>query len=62
MYSGFKNLTAAGWVAVELWVPSPAWHSGLKDPALPQLWRRSQLWLGFIPWTGNLTYAVSAAF
>ena len=26
---------------------SPAWHSGFKDPALPQLW------LGSNPWPGN---------
>ena len=26
----------------------------VKDPALPQLWRRLQLWCGFDPWPGNL--------
>ena len=26
----------------------------VKDPALLQLWHRSQLWLGFNPWPGNL--------
>ena len=31
-----KNLTAAIWVAVEVWVRSPAQCSGLKDPAMPQ--------------------------
>ena len=25
----------------------------VKDPALPQLWRRSQLQLGFNPWPWN---------
>ena len=25
----------------------------VKDPALPQLWCRSQLWLGFHPWPRN---------
>ena len=32
-----KNLTAAAQVAAESQVWSPAWHSGLKDPALLQL-------------------------
>ena len=32
-----KNLTAVTQVAVEVQVCSPAWYSGLKDPALPQL-------------------------
>ena len=27
---------------------------GLKDPALPQLWSRLQLWLEFNPWPGNV--------
>ena len=31
-------------------VPSLAWHSGLKDPELPQLQRRSQLRLRSDPW------------
>ena len=34
-------------------VQSPAWHSGLKDPALQQLWHRSPLWLRFDLWPGN---------
>ena len=34
-------------------VRSSAWHSGLKDPALSQLQRRSQLSLGSDPWPGN---------
>ena len=32
-----KNLTAVAWVSAEVWVQSPAWRSGLKDPVLPQL-------------------------
>jgi len=35
---GAKNQTTAAWVTVQVWVRSPAWHSGLKDPALPGLW------------------------
>ena len=42
-----KNLTAAAWVIVEVWVRFPLWYSGLKDPALPQLCLGSQLWLRF---------------
>ena len=44
-----KNPTAVSQVAVEARVPSPAQHSGLKDPALPPLRRRSQQRLGFGP-------------
>ena len=36
---------------MQVW--SLAQHSGLKDPALPQLRRRSQLQLGSDPWPGN---------
>ena len=32
---------------------SLAWCSGLKDPALLQLQRRSQIWLRFNPWPRN---------
>ena len=32
-------------------IPSPA--QWVKDLALPQLWRRFQLYLGFDPWPGN---------
>ena len=31
----------------------PSWHRRLKDPALPQLWLRSQKWLGYDPWPRN---------
>ena len=31
-----KNLTVEAQVAVEVQVQFPAWHSGLKDLALPQ--------------------------
>ena len=34
-----KNPTAAAQVAVEVWVQSLAQGSGLKDPALPQLYQ-----------------------
>ena len=40
-----RNLTAVAQVAAEAPVQSLAQHSGLKDPALPQLWHRSQMWL-----------------
>ena len=30
-----KNPTAVAWVVAEVWVPFLAWHSGLKDLALP---------------------------
>ena len=42
-----KNPTAGARVTTEVQVHSPAWHSGLKDLAV------SQLWLGFNPWPGN---------
>ena len=48
-----KNPTAAAWFAAKVQIRSPVWHSGLKDPALLQLWRRSQLWLTFNPWPRN---------
>ena len=31
----------------------PAVAQRVRDPALPQLWRRPQLWLRFSPWPGN---------
>ena len=42
-----KNLTAVAWAAAEVWVLSPAWCSGLKDPGLLWLWCRSQLFFVF---------------
>ena len=42
-----KNLIAAAQVIAEAWVRSPAWHTGLNDMAL------LQLWLGFDSWPGN---------
>ena len=32
---------------------SPAGWNGLKDPVLPELWCRLQLWLGCDPWPGD---------
>ena len=32
-------------------IPGMAWQ--VKDLVLPQLWHRSQLWLGLDPWLGN---------
>ena len=48
-----KNLTAAVGVAADVRVPPLAQCSELKDPALPQLWWRLQVQLGFNPWPGN---------
>lgn len=52
-----KNPTAAAWVAVEVRVWFLARHNGLKHPALPHLWCRSQLHLETAQ---KLAYAVSA--
>ena len=48
-----KNLTPVAQVTAEVWVWSLAWHSRLKDPALPQLQHRSQLRLKFNPRAGT---------
>lgn len=49
-----KNPTAAAQDSAEVGVPSPAWHSRLKDPVLPmQLLRRLQFWLRSDSWSGN---------
>ena len=48
-----RNPTAVAQAAVEMRVPSPTPHDGLKEPVLPQLWHRSQLWLRFTPWPRN---------
>ena len=50
-----RNPTAVAWVAAGMQVLSPAWHSWLKDLALPQL-QCSSLLL-----TGELPYALSMA-
>ena len=44
-----------------VWVQSPAWCGGLKDPALPQLGHSLHLWLGFDPWPQKLPYAMGEA-
>ena len=44
----WRRLCSAG-----MQVQSPAWHSGLKDPALPQLQHSSKLWLRSAPWPGT---------
>ena len=49
-----KDPTAVAWVTAEVWVQSSVWRCGVKDPALPHLWRRSQLWLRYNPWSWNL--------
>ena len=54
MVQWVKNLTAVDWLSTEVWVLSLAQCSGFKDPALLQLWQKSQLWLGFNPWPGYL--------
>ena len=42
-------------------VRSPAWHSGLKDMALPQLWGRLQLQLRIQLLVWELPYAMGVA-
>ena len=39
-----KNLTAGAWVTAEVHVQTPTWHSGIKDPALPQCQHQWPLW------------------
>ena len=46
-----KNLTAMAQVAVEAQVQVLALHSGLKDPALPQLWLKIQSLAQEFPYT-----------
>lgn len=48
-----KNPTEAAQVTAEVQVQSSAWHSQLKDAALPQLWWRLQLQLRSNPWPRN---------
>ena len=52
MVQWVKNLTAGAQVAAEAWAWSSVQCSGLRDPALLHLQRRSELWLGFNPWPG----------
>ena len=53
MAQWIKNPTAAARVAAVARVPSLAQQSGLKDPVLPLLQHRSQLWIGFNRCPGN---------
>ena len=48
-----KSPTAEAQVAAEVWVQSPAQHSGLKDALFPPLRCRMQLWREFNPWPRN---------
>ena len=43
------GISEAPWMQVH----SLAGNSGLKDPALPQLWHRWRVWLRFDPWPRN---------
>ena len=49
-----KNPAAAAPVTVKAQVQSPAGCSGLKDLALPQLWRGSKMQFRFDLWPRNL--------
>ena len=51
MVQWVKNLPSAAWVTAEAPVQSLDWLSELKDLVLPQLLRKSQLWLRFSPWS-----------
>ena len=42
-----------GWLTQQRLIFSSFWCSVLKDPALPQLQFRSQLWLTLSPWPRN---------
>ena len=53
MVQWVKNLMAAAQVTADIWVSSPAWPRGLKDPVLPRLCHRLQLQLRFNPWRGG---------
>ena len=53
MVQWVKNPATAAWIAVEVRVQSLSRCSGLKDPALPQLWFRSYLWLRSVPGLGT---------
>ena len=56
-----NNPTVAAPVSAEVWVCSFAQPSGLKGLALLQLWRRSQLQLGFSPWSRNFHMTMGTA-
>ena len=47
-----RTPTAVAWVATEVRFPSLPWCSGLKEPALPQLWHR----LAAVAWIQSLTH------
>ena len=49
-HNGISGISAAPGRRLDPW---PSWHSGLKDPALLQLWHRFQWWLRSDPWCGN---------
>ena len=44
MVKWLKNLTAAAWVAAEVQIQFPVWHTGLKDLVLLNLWLRFSSW------------------
>ena len=48
-----KDPTAAALVAAEVWLDPRPSALGLKEPVLPHLRRKSQLWLRFSSWPGN---------
>ena len=57
MVQWVKNLTAVVWVTLELWVPSLAQHSGLKDLALLEPLRKSAAVAGIQSLAQELLYA-----
>ena len=61
MLQWVKNLIAVTQVTAEVQVQSLAWHSGLKDPALPRQRHRSQSVAEVHPLAWELPYATSAA-
>ena len=56
-----KNPATVAWITVEVWVWPLAWNSGLKDPALPQLWCRLAAAAQIQPLAQELPCAVGAA-
>ena len=56
-----KDLTVVAQVTAEERVQSLTQHSALMDLALPPLWHRLQLHLGFSPWPRKLQYVMGAA-